>query len=263
MHRFRFAAATRCWRGPLPDTLRAVARLGATGVQFDLVQELPPTALSDTGRRDFLHLLGELGLQVGSAVVPLRQPLFVEEELDRRLDTLRAAMKFAALLKCSTVCFRCGRIPDDDAAPQTQLLREVISDLARHANHVGVTLAVMPIDDPPARLTSFLGAIQTGPLGIDFDPAQFVMQGESSTAALRELHRLVVHLQLRDGVRDFRGGGSETVVGEGAVDWIELFALLGEMEYRGWLTAIRTQGEDRAGDVGRALQAAQKLLLGG
>jgi sugar phosphate isomerase/epimerase len=263
MHRFRFAAATRCWRGSLPDTLRTIAAAGVTGVQFDLAGELPPTALTDTGRRDFLHLMRELGLNVGSTLLPLRQPLFVDHELDHRLSALRAAMQFTYQLRCPTLCFRCGRVPDDANSREGQLLREVLTDLARQANHIGVVLAVTPSGDSPAKLAELLNGIQTGPIGVDFDPAQFAMQGDSATAALRELYRLVTHVQLRDGVRDFSGGGMETVVGQGSVDWIELLALLGEMEYRGWLTAIRTQGEDNARDALHALKSAQRSLLGG
>jgi len=263
MHRFRFAAATNCWRGPLTDTLRTVAALGVAGVQLDLLHELPATSLSETGRRDFLHLVRELGLQVGTTVVPLRHPLSVEQELDRRIDALRGAMTFAFQLRAGVVCFRCGRIPEDVHSAPAQLLREVLTDLARHANHVGVSLAVTPCGESPKHLAEFLASIQSGPLGVDFDPAQYAMQGQSATEALRELHRLVFHVQLRDGVRDLTGGGTETVLGQGAVDWIELLALLGEMDYAGWLTAVRTQGEDRAGDVTRALKSAQRLLLGG
>jgi sugar phosphate isomerase/epimerase len=112
-------------------------------------------------------------------------------------------------------------------------------------------------------LAELLNGIQTGPIGADFDPAQFAMQGDSATAALRELYRLVMHVQLRDGVRDFSGGGVETIVGQGSIDWIELLALLSEMDYSGWLTAIRTQSEDNARDALHALKSAQRLLLGG
>ncbi|MDZ4685069.1 MAG: sugar phosphate isomerase/epimerase [Planctomycetaceae bacterium] len=263
MHRLRFAAATRCWRGPLTETLRTVAAAGVTGVQFDLAGELSPASLSETGRRDFLHQVRELGLSVASAVVPLRQPLFVQHELEHRLEALRAAMRFAFQLRCPTVCLRCGRIPDKPDSPDAQLLKEVLTDLARHANHIGVTLAITPSGDAAATLAALLNGIQTGPIGVDFDPAQFAMQGQSTVAELRALHRLVMHVQLRDGVRDFSGGGTETAVGQGSVDWIELFALLGEMDYSGWLTAIRTQGEDNARDVLHALKSAQRLLLGG
>lgn len=70
-------------------------------------------------------------------------------------------------------------------------------------------------------------------------------------------------MQLRDGLKDFAGGGDEVPVGQGVVDWIELLALLSEADYRGWLTAVRTQGNDRAADMTRAIQHVGRVLLGG
>jgi sugar phosphate isomerase/epimerase len=46
------------------------------------------------------------------------------------------------------------------------------------------------------------------------------------------------------------------------VEWEEVLALLGEAEYAGWLTVDRTQGEDRPGDIRRAMQYLKNVALG-
>ena len=111
-------------------------------------------------------------------------------------------------------------------------------------------------------MKALLDEIKTGPIGVDFDPAHFVMTGRSVTDSLRTLHNLVMHVQLRDGIHGIDGGQEETV-GYGNVDWAEVLALLGEMDYRGWLTSIRNQGDDRANDTVRAVKFIRKMLLGG
>jgi sugar phosphate isomerase/epimerase len=68
-----------------------------------------------------------------------------------------------------------------------------------------------------------------------------------------------VHVQARDGVRDLVGQGSEVAVGSGVVNWLELLALFHEADYRGWLTAIRTQGSNPGLDVTRAVQYLQEI----
>ncbi len=263
MQPVRWAVATRCWNRPLAETLRDVVDLDVTGLQLDLREELPPTALTESGRRDFLHRLKERGLQVASGWVPLRQPLYSQIELERRMAFLREAMSFAWQLKATTLCFRCGRIPDSFDQGEGQLLIELLSDLAAHGNHVGVTIALTPTSDTTEQLAEVLRRVKTGPIGIDFDPAHFAMSGQSTTEALRLLHASIAHVQLRDGVRELTGGGAETAIGQGAIDWAELLALLGEIDYRGWATAIRTQGPDKPGDIARGLSAVRRLLLGG
>lgn len=261
MPRFRLSVATRTWALPLADSIRAAAETGAAGVLFDVREELPPTQLSETGRRDLLHLLREQGLQVAATTFPLRYPLASEHQLERRLAALREAMQFTYRLGATVLCVPSGRCPEELSSPAGQLWREVLSDLARYGNHVGVTLALTPSGESPERLKQLLAGIQTGPLGIDFDPAQCVLLGLSSTEALRNLYGIVQHVQLRDGVRHLAGGGEEMPVGQGAVDWVELLALLSEMEYPGWLTAIRHTGDDRPRDILRALKQVKKWLM--
>ena len=259
MPRIRLAVATRTWPVPLPEAVRAAAKTGATGVQLDVREELPPGSLSQTGLRDFLHTVRELGLSVASTNFPLRHPLASEHQLDRRLAAIREAMQFTYELGAQTVCLPAGRLPEDLASREGTMLHEVLSDLARHGNHVGVTLALTPLGDA-AGLRECIAGIATGPMGVDFDPSQFVQAGLSTTESLRTLHGLVAHVQLRDGVRTLAGGGEETALGQGAVDWIELLALLTEMDYAGWLTAIRNTGDDRPRDVARAVTQVKKWL---
>lgn len=262
MPQFRLAVATRCFRQPLLTSFQWAAELGVKGVQLDLSSEVLSSELSESGRRQLLHRVSEMGLTISGAACSLNLPLTEERELDHRVTSLREAMTFAYSLRATTLCCRVGRIPEDHTSKGRQLLVEVLNDLARHGNHVGTVLCITPTDDSAEDLASLVNEIKSGPLGIDFDPAHFAMTGRSSTEALRVLHAVVQHMQLRDGMRDFRGGGQETAVGQGTIDWPEVFALLNEIDYRGWVTAIRTQGDDRPGDIARAVSFLRDLLPG-
>jgi sugar phosphate isomerase/epimerase len=87
------------------------------------------------------------------------------------------------------------------------------------------------------------------------------MTRRSVTESLRTLHNLVMHVQLRDGSAGI-DRGQEEALGQGNVDWIEVLALLGEMDYRGWMTFVRTQGTDQARDLRRAAKQIQQILIG-
>jgi sugar phosphate isomerase/epimerase len=263
MHQFRLSVATRCFRQPLLVSLKMASELGIEGVQFDVRNEVVASELTQTGRQQFLHRLSELNLTVAGAAYPLTHPLTEEREIDRRVAELRDAMTFAYAINAGTLCCKVGRIPEDHASKQRQLLVEVLNDLARHANHVGTVLCLTPTNDSAEDLAALVDEVKTGPIGIDYDPAHFALTGRSSTDALRTLHAVIMHVQLRDGFRGFDGGGQEAAVGSGVIDWVEVLALLGEIDYRGWLTAIRNQGDNRAADVIHAVKHVRNLLLGG
>ena len=263
MHQFRLAVATRCFRQPLMDSLLSAANVGVEGVQFDLRNEVVAANLSETGRRQFLHRISELNLAVSGASYPLSRPLTEEHEVDRRVSELRDAMTFAYSLKAKTLCCKVGRIPEDPASKSRLLLVEILTDLAAHSNRVGTVLCITPTNDSAEDLLALVNEVKSGPIGIDFDPAHFALTGRSNAEALRVLHAVTMHVQLRDGFKGFDGGGQESTVGSGVVDWVELLAVLSETDYRGWMTAIRNQGDDRANDIVRAVKHVGRLLLGG
>ena len=60
------AVAAACLHLPVRETLVAAAEIGADGVQFDVRNELRPSDLSQTGRRQFLKFAAELNLALPS-----------------------------------------------------------------------------------------------------------------------------------------------------------------------------------------------------
>jgi sugar phosphate isomerase/epimerase len=259
----KFAIAAAPFDRPLRDLLKIAGSLGAKGLQFDSRTELRPNQLSETGRRQFLHELDENGLSVSSLVFPTRRSFYDQDELDARIAACRTVMQFASQLRSKVVVLRVGRIPEDANSKEYGVLREVLTDLAAYGNHVGVTLAITPSRDLSATLKGLFDAVTSGPIAVNFDPVPFLLSGEKPEAAFRVLHDRIGHLTVRDALQDMDGAGIEVPVGRGETRWEELLALGEESAYRGWWSIDRTQGDDRAGDVVRALSFIQSVALGG
>ena len=92
---------------------------------------------------------------------------------------------------------------------------------------------------------------------------QTLLSGRETELLLRSLHGFIHHVYLRDAIRESDQTSQEVPVGEGAAPWPEILATLAEMEYTGWLTAIRLQGQNQPGDLQRAIGFVRRLLLGG
>jgi sugar phosphate isomerase/epimerase len=260
MHTLRLAVATELFGLPIRQAILAAADAGAQAVQFNARDELRPGDLTDTGRRQFLHLLSERDLAVSSLTFPTRRALYDEDQLDARLAALKAALEFARQLKSTVLTFRIGRLPAEDS-PTWGVLVDILADLARHANLYGVTPCITPMAEPTARLVTLLDTVKTGPIGIDFDPSVIAVAGEKPHDVYRQQHRLVFHVLGRDAVKDLDGGSTEVPVGRGEVDWVEFLPLLDEANYRGWVTVNRTQGSDRPGDATRALKYLSQVFF--
>ena len=111
-------------------------------------------------------------------------------------------------------------------------------------------------------MSKLLGKITDGPCGVNFDPAGVILGGQSPPLVFRELMNHVNHMTIRDAVRDLDGAVLEVPLGRGEVSWDELFAITVEAEFRGWMTAVRTQGDDKAGDIARAVKFIRNVLPG-
>jgi len=258
---FRIAVASHCFELPLKQALEAAAAIGAEAVQIDARNELQPTELSQTGRRQLLHRLSDLSLSVASLRFPTKRAFYDSDRLGARIEAAKTVMTFAAQLKASIVTTQAGRVPNDPESAEYILLRDILNDLVRHGNHVGVTLSLTPTRESADALAQLVRDVTAGPIGINFDPAAFVLNGHDPTAALRTLHQLFTHVQIRDAVRDLDGTGVEVPVGRGEVDWDEFLALIDDAGFRGWLCLDRTDGDRKSEDVAHAVEFLRRIAL--
>ena len=262
MHSLHIAVATRRFLQPLKQSLQTAAKIGAGGVQLDVRNELKPAELSETGCRQLLHYLDELNLKLASLSFVSRRRLYDLDHLEARIEAIRTAMQLAYKMQARILTVQIGRIPQDPESPDSQTLREILNDLAKYGNHVGSTLLITPSGDSAESLMQLISTVTQGPIGINFDPAVFVFSRHDPLESLRVLHSPVMHVQIRDAVRDIDGNGLEVPVGRGEVVWDEFLALIEEAGYQGWLTIDRTQGDDKAGDIAKAVQFLRNVALG-
>jgi len=262
MPRFRIAVATASFRLPLKEAIRTAAQMGAQGIQFDLSREVTPAEFGSTALKQLVHYVEERNLKIATATFSLTRPLYDFEAIDTRVHAITEAMELAARMNLRQMTIRVGRIPDERESSEYQRMVDVLRDLARLGNHIGVVPCLTPSEDASQTLIEVCKSVSDGILGIDFDPAGTVMTRRDPVQTLSELHEYVQHFQFRDGRRDVDGVGVEVSLGRGQVKWDETLALLDEMRYSLWGTVRRTTGDDRIGDCQRAIQYIQRVAMG-
>ena len=86
MQRIKLGVRLESFGIPLRRALTIAGRLGVHGVQVDAVDELSPKNLSETGRREFRHLLRAHNLELTAIGCPLRRGLDVAEDQQPRVE---------------------------------------------------------------------------------------------------------------------------------------------------------------------------------
>jgi L-ribulose-5-phosphate 3-epimerase len=246
---------------PLRPALEEARRLGLAGVEIEAAGDLAPNSLSDTGRRQLRHLLRSHGLDLTAVNCPLRRGLDSPENLEARLEHIQKVMTLSYELGSGIVIVQAGRIPDKDDDPRTPLLVESLAALGRHGDRVGARLALETGQEPGDLLARFLGRFDTGGLGVNFDPANLLMNGFNVYESARALAGRVVHSHAKDA----RAAGAsraaqEAPLGHGDIDWLFLLGVYEEIGYQGWLTIEREGGTNRRADVAAGVRFLRRLI---
>jgi len=260
MSQSKLGVRLECLGLPLRQALSQIERTGVAGVQVDSAGDLSPRNLSQTGRREFLHLFRSYNLELAALYCPLRHGLNVPEGLDARIEHVKRVMSLSFDLRARLVVIEPGPLPKDaDPASDTSLQESLLS-LARHGDRVGAVLALATGLEPGEVLAGLLGRFDTGGLGVSFNPANLLLNGIDPEASLRALQKQMVYFEAKDA----RPGSAsrtaqEVPLGHGDIDWMQMIETLKEIEYHGWMTIRQDSGENRSASIASSVQFLKRL----
>jgi L-ribulose-5-phosphate 3-epimerase len=243
------------------EAISQAAKMKAEGLQFDSAGELAPDRLGETGRREFRNLLRSFSLEAAALSVPLRRGLDSAENQEPRLQHLCKAMDLAVDLGARRVVVPCPKLPDDLTTPRGVTLRESLVALGTHGDRVGCALALEIGFDPAAKVKDYLATFDTGSLKVTYDPANLLMHGHDPLANLAPLKDYLAHVHTRDARSASLSRGLEEVpLGAGDVDWMAFTATLQVLDFDGFLTVERDQGENRLRDVANGVKFLRRFI---
>jgi L-ribulose-5-phosphate 3-epimerase len=267
MNRLKIGVCLESLGLPFRRGLEAVVRMGATGVQIDAAGDLSPNKLSQTGRRELYHLVHSRELEVSAVACPLRRGLDSAEDQQPRIEHVKKVMTLSFELGPRVVVIQAGRVPDEEeeksGAARPRLLAEALRTLGTYGDRIGVELALETGLETGTALRDYLNRFDSGSLRVNYDPANLMVNGFDAVESLRALRDKVRHAHARDA----RVGGAsrtarEVPLGHGDIDWLELLAVLEQVDYHGWLAVERESGDDRLGDVTSGVAFLRRLLGG-
>jgi len=247
-------------RQPFKDALHTAARLGAEAVEIDAREQLTPSQLTQTALRQIKKLLDDLNLRVCAVSFRTRRGYGHLEGLDRRIDATKAAMQMAYSLGASVVINQVGAIPAEEG-PEWDRLCSSLADLGRYGQRVGALLAADTGAESGPELARLINSLPEGSLGVNFNPANLVMNSYSVEEAAAELGSHVLHVHACDAVRDLaRRGGFEVEIGRGSVDFAAMFGKLEERGYKGYITVKRDAAANPVAELGQGIAYIKELF---
>jgi sugar phosphate isomerase/epimerase len=172
-------------------------------------------------------------------------------------ETVLRSAAITAELGVRFLTFHAGFIGEADAA-KARRFRDRLVCLADAAGERGVTLLMETGQETAQCLRGLLEELNHPALGVNFDPANMLLYGKGCPSeAVRLLGRWIRHVHIKDAVAAKTPGvwGAEVPWGQGEVGGASFLNALEETGYSGVLAVERETGDDRPGDIGRALEA--------
>lgn len=260
MLKLRIGIQLASLRQPLKTGLQTAARLGADGVEIDLRGEVRPQELNRTAVRHLRKMLTDLNLTVCAARFQTRRGFDIEDDLDRRIDATKQAMKAAFDLGARVLINQIGRISPDEESDTQNVMVQSLADLGMYGQHVGCLFAARTGTEDGPTLKQFINRLPQGCLSVDFDPGSLIIHGFSPNEAIKALGPDVVHFHARDGVQDLaQGRGLEVQLGRGSMDLPYLLGVLEEHQYQGFLTVEREHAQDPVLEISQSVQYLRSL----
>lgn len=250
-----------CLKQPFKKAIVTAAALGADAVEINGRSELRPADMSRTAVRHLAKMLADLNLKVSAVHFPTRRGYDTTDDLDRRIDATKAAMKMAYDLGANIVINQIGRVPEDNTSEKWQTMVQALTDLGVHSQKAGAWLAAQTGGEDGKVLKGLIDSLPPMSIGIDFDPGDLIINGFSANEAMKILGEHVMCFRARDAVRDLAiGRGLEVQVGRGSVDWAELLGVLEQQNYQGYITVDRQTDDDPVKQCGESLEYLTRIF---
>lgn len=231
--------------GGLQRALTTAAQLGVSAVELCARTAVRPSELSDTGLRQLRKILSDLDLRVASLRFQTRRGYDNPQDLDRRVDATKEAMRLAYRLGAPVVVNQIGHVPQRRAAgsdeqhgaaddPAWQALQTVLDDLGRYGARVGAFFAAETGTEPGERLAALLDTSDEAFIAVALNPGQLIINRHDVREAIVALRDRIQLVSAVDGVLDLAAGrGLSVPLGRGTADFPELIGLLEDIQYRG------------------------------
>ena len=181
-----------------------------------------------------------------------------------RTDALRQVSDFAKLLGIPQVQTHCGFIPEDPADPLYPGAVEGIRTVAQHCQGNGQYFLMETGQETPTTMSRMIRDVNMPNLAVGLDTANLILYGKANPVDAVDIigsHVRSVHAKDGRWPTDPSKLGEEVLIGQGLVDFRQVFTKLHRLGYTGAITIEReTSGPQQIEDVRHEKIYLEKIL---
>lgn len=244
----------------IKEGIRKAADIGADGVQVYVVGGEVSSDMTRFARQEFKDFVAKNGLVISALCADyglgLTNPTTNEEVVSKSIKCVDLAVD----LGVTVITTHIGHLPDDSQSKPWIACYEAVCELAGYAERYGVVFATETGPEEAEVLGRFLDSIPSSGIGVNYDPANFIINGYECLEGVEILKEYIVHTHAKDAVYGKKGDyGREVPLNEGDVNFREYVRRLDAIGYDGFLTVEREVGDNPIQDIIAAVEFLREL----
>jgi sugar phosphate isomerase/epimerase len=248
-----------------PDRLRAFRVAADLGFRVVHTSALPEAWLSGPRRDEYLAAARDSGLTIDTMFVgfdgqsyrdipTIRRTvgLVLPESRTHRTQIALRYCDLAAELGVKSLAAHLGFLPGEHGHPDHRGVVEAVRQICDRCAELGQGFNLETGQESAAKLLDLVADVQRPNLGVNIDPANYLMYGtDEPLNALRLLGTQVRGFHAKDALRSTQPEtlGTEVPIGKGEVPFGELLGELRRLRFQGPLVIEREHGPSVVADV--------------
>ena len=284
MKDFKLGIIVDSFRKDFKSNVEIAHSLGADGIQMYMVEgELAPDNMTPAKIEEVKTILRDNEMEISAVCADLGGHGFAKaEDNEAKVAVSKRIVDIANELGAKVLTTHIGVIPEDKTCERYKVMQDACRTLGLYAEERGMRFAIETGPEKAVVLKEFLDSLGCKGMGVNLDPANFVMvTDQDPVEAVYLLKDYIVHTHAKDGVMlqktdpqviyDFFADGGigdlrlgdyflETPLGEGKVDFDAYLNALREIGFNGYLTIEREAGPDPVADVKLAMDLLRSKI---
>lgn len=286
MYSFPIGVLLEGFRTDVKSALDLAVSVGVSGIQvLATAGELDARTVTREKRNEFLSMVKDHNLTIsalcGDFICGSLDYNFHEaSKKDKVIERSKQILDFAKELGTNIVTTHVGVIPSDRNCEKYEKMLNTCRQLASYAESMQAHFAIETGPELAITLKAFLDDLNSKGIGVNLDPANFVMvTGDDPAKAVHTLKDYIVHTHAKDGIKLIDVNPEiiyreieteiqnavyfqEVPLGEGSVDFGAYLNALDEIGYKGYLTIEREVGQEPAEDIRKAVHFLNNKING-
>lgn len=263
----------------LTEAAQKAAELGIPGLHLSAYGRYHADQLDAQARRDILKMLRDTGVEISAiSYWGGEVDLCDRSQHEKAIPEGKKAMQLAVDLECCKWQGHVGMVPWETGNERWDSIVEGTRELCDYGGSIGAVLLLETGPEPPRIFKRLLETVNSKGLGINFDPANLILwpptvakhmevpysrewadENFNPEAGAELLLPWIGHTHAKDALVKEDGTPQEVPLGEGWVDWPRYVKILRDGGYDGYFAIEREAGEDKMGDVIRAVEFLRNL----